>query len=144
MRAGAEIRQILAALLLVAVAIDVVGAQIVMRHPGQRHGVVPAGESLQHEARGQKILAGPAVLLGNGDAEEAIVADLGKRRFRPPLVPVHSLAERIKLLMGEAVSLIEDCLLLLVKTERGYAIVAARSSMTCAHARSLSALVPAA
>ena len=44
--AGAEVRQIFAALLLVAVAIDVVGAQVVMRYPGERHGVVPAGEAL--------------------------------------------------------------------------------------------------
>jgi len=41
----------------------------------------PAAPGLRPEG-----LAGPAVLLGNGDAKESIVADLGKRRFRPPLV----------------------------------------------------------
>ena len=104
-----------------------------MRDPGEPHGVVPAGEALQHETCGQKVLAGPAVLLGNGDAKEAIVADLGKRRFRPPLVAVHPLAERIKLLVCEAVSLIEDCLLFLVKTKYRRAIVAAQSNRGLAH-----------
>jgi hypothetical protein len=37
----------------------------------------------------------------------------------------------------EAVSLIEDCLLFLIKTKPRRAIVAAQSGMTCAHAHSL-------
>ena len=50
--ARAEIGQIFAALLLVAVAIDVVGAEIVVRDAGQRHRVIPAAEGL-HDQTGR-------------------------------------------------------------------------------------------
>ena len=48
--ARAEIGKIFAALCFVPVSVDVVCAQIVVRHPGQRHRMVPASKPLKHEA----------------------------------------------------------------------------------------------
>jgi len=90
--AAAQARQVLLFLLVLAVAQDVVQAQVLVRHPGQGQGVVPAAEGLQHQAAGHQVEGGAAIDLGRGDTEVAGAADQGKYLIGPPLLVVHALA----------------------------------------------------
>jgi len=101
-----------------------------MRHPGQRHGVIPSAEALQNETGRDQIEAGAAILLGNGDAEQAVLADQGKGVLGPPLVGIHALGEAVEFPAGKTVGLVEDDALVIVEIEGALA--------RHVHARSLS------
>src|SRR6202035_2257633 len=57
--------------------------------------------------------------LGRGHhAEVAVVAELGERVRRPPLLVIHPLLERVQLDASEAVDLLEDLALVVGEPER--------------------------
>ena len=82
--------------------------QIFVRHPGQRQGVVPAREGLQHNTAAKDIHIGTAVLLRRGDAEVTIGTNGFEYILRPPFFVIHTLCKRIQLGFGKAVSLVKD------------------------------------
>ncbi|MDR6355135.1 hypothetical protein Q3H58_001806 [Pseudomonas psychrotolerans] len=74
--AAEEFGQIAALLFRAAVAVDLVDAQVGMGAVGQGHGAGAAAEFFHHHHVGQVAEAGAAVRLGDGDPEQAQVAEL--------------------------------------------------------------------
>jgi hypothetical protein len=120
---------VFAPLRFVAVAIDVVQAQIVVRDAGERHRVVPAAERLRDEPRRHQVQPRPAIFLRHGDAEQALRADLWERVLGPPLLRVHANGQAVQFGAREAVGLVEDEVLFGVEFEGRRAIVADRDGV---------------
>ena len=130
----AQAGKVLSPLLLVAVSIDVVEAEIVVRHPRQGHRVVPAAEALQHQTGGEKVEAGAAILFGDRDAEQSVVADLGKGLLGPPFLRVHARRQVVEFVSGEPVGLIEDRPLVFVEVEGERPVAPGIDSLPQGHA----------
>ena len=80
--------------------------------------MVPAREPLQHEAAREEIDARAAVLLGHGDAEIALGAELGEGLRRPPFLRVHARGQRVQLPARVVAGRFEHRLLLGGQVER--------------------------
>ena len=101
--AVAQIGQVLAALRLVGVAVDVVDAQVVVRRPGQGDGGVPACKGLADQARAEQVHTRTAMLGRHGGPHEASRANFLEDIRRPPLLVVHAAGEWYEFLARELV-----------------------------------------
>ena len=97
---------------------DVVDAQIIVRHPGEAERVIPARDRLQHQAAGEQIRTDAAVTLRHRDAEVATLAEPGKCRRRPPFLAIHARGQRVELLARVLIGAGERLLLLRGQIER--------------------------
>ena len=84
-----------------------------MCNPAQCHCVVPARERLQHQTAGEHVQARTPLGFGHGDAEIPGLADHIEGIFRPPLLVVHTLRQRVKLLARETVGFVKYALLVI-------------------------------
>src|SRR3989338_3240083 len=101
--AVAQIGQVLAALRLVGVAVDVVDAQVVVRRPGQGDGGVPARKGLADQARAEQFHARATMLGRHGGPHEASRSNSLKDIRWPPLLVVHAAREWHEFLARELV-----------------------------------------
>ncbi len=93
---GAQPRQEAPALLLAAVAVEVVHHEVVGVEPGEGEGRIPVSHDLADERRGKIVEALAAIVMRDGGTQVAHSRDLAKRLRRPPFLVVHPLLERMK------------------------------------------------
>ena len=96
-RAVAQRGQKAAALILRAVEIDVVRAEVIVRGVRNTQAVVRIAQLLADQAGREEVEANAAVLGRNREPEVTLLAELRPDMRRPPVFVVHPSEERVKL-----------------------------------------------
>ena len=104
--AADQLGQVLEFLCVVAVAVDLVDAQVGVRPVGQRHRGRATADFFHAHHMGQVTEAGTAVFLGHGDAQQAHVAELAPQVGGEQVVDVDLGRARCDLLGHEGLHLV--------------------------------------
>ena len=99
--AADQFGQVLLALGVVAVQVDLVHAQVGVGAVGEADGRGGPGDFLHHQGVGQIAQAGAAVFLAHGDTQHAQIAELLPQLVGEQVVLVHARGDRCDLLAGE-------------------------------------------